>query len=123
MLAAHRAWKVVTWKKENMGGEGLAFVLPSPGSPTEGFVVATGPSPWGSGWWGVFPEGAATSAREPRLDDSWPVSGCPSERWSIEQLLDSLVSYERYTGWPQSRTRLLAALVERLQGLQNEAVS
>jgi len=79
-------WRVVEWKHANFGGTSLVFIY-EPGEP---FAVSTGPTPWGSGSWGPFPASAVVSVRSLRADDSWPVSGCPSERWTPAMLADAL---------------------------------
>lgn len=100
-------WKVVTWKHANCGGESLVFRY-EPGQP---FCVATGPTPWGSGSWGPFPAECVTAARDIVAGDSWPVSGCPSERWTPATLLQALVYGD--DGREQERTRQLRQAIAR----------
>ena len=95
-----RWFRVITFKHSNVGGEALAFRL-SEDQPT--FSVCTGPTPWGCGSWGPFPVSAITSERAATPEDSFPVSGCPSERWTLQDLRESLASYARYKGWPSDR--------------------
>lgn len=80
---------VLRWKRDNVGNMGMGSLarLRSDGS----FVVLTGPSPWGSGVWGPFPATTIVSARMPTDADAWPVSGCPSETWTLADLESSLV--------------------------------
>lgn len=98
-------WKVVTWRHANAGGTSLVYYF----SET-GFVVCTGPNPWGAGCWGPFPVEAASEVRDLNADDSWPFSGCSSERWTAE---DVLASYER-NGW--SNTESLRAAIAKAEG-------
>lgn len=60
------------------------------------FVILTGPSPWGSGVWGMFPADAIVSLREPTDTDSWAVSGCPTERWTVASLKASCERAARF---------------------------
>lgn len=60
------------------------------------FVILTGPSPWGTGLWGPFPADAIVSHRPPTATDSWPVSGCPSERWTYADLRASIARARRW---------------------------
>jgi hypothetical protein len=83
-------WKVITWKHANCGGTSLVFLY-EPGRP---FAIATGPTPWGSGSWGPFPPDAIRDVRDLRPDDSWPVNGCPSSRWTPANLVDALARNE-----------------------------
>lgn len=50
------------------------------------FTVITGPTPWGAGSWGPFPAEAIISERPGNETDSWEVSGCPSQRWTLADL-------------------------------------
>jgi hypothetical protein len=105
-----RWWVVVVWKHANCGGESLVYRV----EDGDGFAVCTGPTPWGCGSWGPFPESAIISARDLRADDSWPVNGCPSNRWTARDILESLKRNDAYRGGPITRTieleRVLAAL-------------
>lgn len=76
--------QVITFKYSNVGGTYLADVR------EKDFVVLTGPSPWGTGTWGPFPASCILSRRDPTPVDSFPVSGCPSERWTIPHLDESI---------------------------------
>lgn len=75
-----------------LGGDRLVEIDDETGE----FYVLTGPTPWGTGIWGAFPVDAITATREPMPTDSWPVSGCPSERWTVAQLD---VAIQRASRW------------------------
>lgn len=68
--------------QHRVGGEHLVSLDTISGSAT----ILTGPTPWGSGSWGPFPPESVSGARDPLPSDSWPVSGCPSERWTVADL-------------------------------------
>ncbi len=76
---------VVTWKQGNAGGESLVYRY-APGEP---FTVVTGPTPWGAGCWGPFQPESILSVRRALITDSWPVSGCPSQRWDLRSVRDA----------------------------------
>jgi hypothetical protein len=77
-------WSVVSWHQGNVGGESL--VLNVHGAE---FSICTGPTPWGTGSWGMFPISCIANVRPVRLSDRWAYGGAPHEKWGIEDLLRS----------------------------------
>lgn len=85
-------WVVVTWKHRNVGGTSLASYVDD-----EQFVVATGPTPWGSGSWGPFPRSAITEIRPLADGDRWKHSGSWDSWWTASDLLDAYQRARRGT--------------------------
>lgn len=100
---------VVTWRHANAGGESLVYHYTA-GEP---FAIVTGPTPWGAGSWGCFPADCVLDVRELRLDDSWPVNGCPLQRWTPRDLLLSL--RQARTGFDDTNIHLLEQAIRRAE--------